>query len=151
MMTRNSITIMLLRFDPVYIPAQVGMVKLFLDRGDTVKAQHYFENYLNLVGDNPSNIVKLAREFQDQRVDNYAMACFNKALEIAPKSAEVQKALGFSTLAGMIKTKQESISKKVLILIALRMMFLVNWEHLVSRLYMMASRQLQRRVNKLIK
>jgi Tfp pilus assembly protein PilF len=29
-----------LRFDPVYRPAQAAMVKLLLDRGDPVKAQH---------------------------------------------------------------------------------------------------------------
>jgi tetratricopeptide (TPR) repeat protein len=84
-----------LRFDPVYMPAQVGMVKLFLDRSDALKAQHYFENYLNLAGEKPSNIVKLGREFQDQGVDSYAMACFDKALAIAPKSAEVHKYLGY--------------------------------------------------------
>ncbi len=94
-----------LQFDPVYMPPQVGMVKLFLDRGDTVKAQNNFEVYLNLAGDKPTNIIRLAREFQDQRVDNFAIACFNKALEIAPKSAEVQKALGYFYLSRNDKDK----------------------------------------------
>ena len=84
-----------LQFDPVYRPAQAGLVKLYIDRGDTVKAQHYFENSLNQIGDNPIKIVEFAREFQNQGLDSYALAAFNKALQIAPKSAEVNKYLGY--------------------------------------------------------
>ncbi|MBN2588720.1 MAG: hypothetical protein JXA96_02570 [Sedimentisphaerales bacterium] len=94
-----------LRFDPVYRPAQAGMVKLFVDRGDTLKAQHYFENYLNQVGDIPSKIVELGREFQEQGLDTYAMTCFNKGLTIAPKSAEVHKSLGYFYLSKNNKDK----------------------------------------------
>ena len=94
-----------LRFDPVYRPAQAGLVKLFIDRGDTLKAQHYYENYMNQVGDNPSKIVELAREFQVQGLDSYAMKCFNEALSIAPKSAEVHKYLGYFYLSRNDKDK----------------------------------------------
>ncbi|MEJ2649962.1 MAG: hypothetical protein P8016_16325, partial [Sedimentisphaerales bacterium] len=46
-----------LRFDPVYRPAQAAMVKLLLDRGDPVKAQHYLETYMNQVKDSPDKLV----------------------------------------------------------------------------------------------
>ena len=88
-----------LRFDPVYKPAQAGIIKLFLDRGDKLKAQHYLENYMSLAGENPTKIVELAREFQEQGLDTYAMDCFQKALDIAPKSAEVHKYLGYFYLS----------------------------------------------------
>ena len=94
-----------LRANPVYKPAQAGLVKLFVDRGETVKAQHYFENYLNLAGDIPSKIIELAQAFQDQGVDTFALASLNKALSIAPKSAEVNKALGYYYLKRNDKDK----------------------------------------------
>ena len=88
-----------LQYDPVYRPAQAGKVKLYIDRGETLRAQHYFDECINQIGDYPIKIVELAREFQEQNVDTYALTCFNKALELAPKSAEVNKYFGYYYLS----------------------------------------------------
>ncbi|MBN1974313.1 MAG: hypothetical protein JW787_11785 [Sedimentisphaerales bacterium] len=94
-----------LTYGPVYMPAQAGIVKLFIDRGDKLKAQHYFENYSNLAGKKPSALVELGREFQQQGLDTYALECFQKAFDLAPKSAEVHKYLGYYYLSKNDKDK----------------------------------------------
>lgn len=84
-----------LRFDPVYRPAQAGMIKLCVDKGDTLKAQNYLDIYMNHAGESPDQLIDLAAELQKQNVDKYALICFNKALAIAPKSAKVNKAVAY--------------------------------------------------------
>ncbi len=94
-----------LRFDPVYRAAQAAMIKLCVDKGDTVRAQHYLDVYMNQAGENPDKLVDLARELQQQQMDTYALTCFNKALEIAPKSANAHKYLGYYYLSKNEKEK----------------------------------------------
>jgi tetratricopeptide (TPR) repeat protein len=94
-----------LRFDPVYRPAQAAMIKLCVDKGDTVKAKNYLDIYMNQAGESPDKLVDLARELQRQQMNTYALTCFNKALEIAPKSANVHKYLGYFYLSQNEKEK----------------------------------------------
>ena len=96
-----------LRFDPVNRPAQAAMVKLFLDRGDTAKAANYFDIYMNQVEGSANQLIELALEFQKQDLDNYALTCFQKALELAPNSAKVHKYLGYFYLEKKDKIKAE--------------------------------------------
>lgn len=96
-----------LRFDPVHRPAQAAMVKLFLDRGETMKAANYLEIYMNQVGDSPDQLLELALEFQKQDLDNYALNCFEKALAVAPNSSKVHKYLGYFYLEKNNKIKAE--------------------------------------------
>ena len=96
-----------LRFDPVHSPAQAAMVKLFLDRGDTMKAANYLEIYMNQVEGSANQLLELALEFQKQDLDNYALNCFEKALALAPNSAKVHKYLGYFYLEKNDKIKAE--------------------------------------------
>jgi Tfp pilus assembly protein PilF len=96
---------MALRFDPVYRPAQAAMVKLLMDRGDKLKAQHYFDTYMNQVSDSPDKLIELATELQQQQLDTYALDCYQKALKIAPNSAKVYKSLGYFYLSRNDKDK----------------------------------------------
>ena len=94
-----------LRFDPIYRPAQAGMIKLLLDKGDTVKADIYLENYMNQVAGSPNKLLELAKEFQTQQLDSYALICYQEALNIAPNSAQVNKAIGYFYLSRNNKEK----------------------------------------------
>lgn len=94
-----------LQFGPAYMPAQAAMIKLYADRGDAVKAKNYLDIYMNLAGGMPDKLVELAKELQKQQADTYALACLNKALEIAPKSANVHKNLGYYYLSKNEKEK----------------------------------------------
>lgn len=94
-----------LRFNPTYRPAEAAMIKLQVDRGDNLKAQHYFEIYMNQAGDSPKKLVDLATNLQQQNVDTYALKCFQKALDIAPNSAMVHKYMGYFYLSKNNKEK----------------------------------------------
>ena len=96
-----------LRFDPVYRPAQAAMVKLFLDRGDTAKAVNYLEIYMNQAEGSANQLLELALEFQKQNLDNYALTCFQKALNLAPNSAKIHKQLGYFYLEKSDKVSAE--------------------------------------------
>ena len=96
-----------LRFDPVNRPAQAAMVKLFLDRGDTVKAANYFDIYMNQVAGSANQLIELGLEFQKQDLDNYALTCFQRALALEPNSAKVHKYLGYFYLEKNDKIKAE--------------------------------------------
>ena len=78
-----------LRFGPFYQPAQAAMLRLLIDRGDKVGAEDDYQDYLNLAGDSPDNILALARELDKQKVDDFALRCFEQAREIAPNSDKV--------------------------------------------------------------
>jgi tetratricopeptide (TPR) repeat protein len=84
-----------LQFGPAYMPAQASMIKLYTDKGDAAKSKNYLDIYMNQAGEMPDKLVELARELQKQQADTYALTCFYKALEIAPKSANVHKYLGY--------------------------------------------------------
>jgi len=94
-----------LRFDPVYRPAQAAMIKLLLDRGDTVKAANYLDSYMNQAAGSPGKLLELALEFQQQQLDTYALSCFQQALDLAPNSANIHKHLGYFYLSRDDKVK----------------------------------------------
>ena len=96
-----------LRFDPVHRPAQAAMVKLFLDRGNTIKATNYLDIYMNQVEGSANQLLELALEFQKQDLDNYALTCFERALALAPNSSRAHKYLGYFYLEKNDKIKAE--------------------------------------------
>jgi len=84
-----------LSFDPANADAQAAMVKLFLDSGDTAKAKNYADSYMNLVGSSEIQSLRLAKAFQNQQLDEYALACYQQALNLAPDSARANKEIAF--------------------------------------------------------
>jgi Tfp pilus assembly protein PilF len=88
-----------LNFDPVHWRAQAAMVKLFIESGEPAKAKNYADIYINKVSASPAQSLELALAFQNERLDNYAMTCFQQALSLAPNSAEVHKKIGYFYLS----------------------------------------------------
>ena len=88
-----------LNFDPVLWPAQAAMVKLFIDSGDPAKAKNYADMYMNKVSTSADQSLDLAVAFQNAGLDQYAVACFNQALSLAPNSAEIHKKFGYYYLS----------------------------------------------------
>jgi Tfp pilus assembly protein PilF len=84
-----------LSFDPSNADAQVAMVKLFLDSGDTAKSKISAETYVNQAGNSDIQSLRLAMAFQKQQLDEYALACFQQALNLAPSSALINKQVGY--------------------------------------------------------
>ncbi len=88
-----------LNFDPVHWQAQAAMVKLFIDSGEPTKARNYADIYINKVSVSPTQSLELALAFQNERLDKYAMVCFQQALNLAPNSSEIHKKIGYYYLS----------------------------------------------------
>jgi len=88
-----------LNFDPVHRPAQAAMVKLFLDSGDAAKAKTYTDVYMSQVAGSVNRSLRLGLAFQEQQLDEYALACYQQALSLAPNSAKVHKQMGYYYLS----------------------------------------------------
>jgi len=86
-------------FDPVLVEAQAAMVKLFLDSGDAAKGKTYADVYINQVSGSAVQSLRLAMAFQEVQLDEYALACYQQALNLAPNSARVNKQMGYYYLS----------------------------------------------------
>jgi tetratricopeptide (TPR) repeat protein len=84
-----------LSFDPAMAEAQAAMVKLFLDSGDTAKAKNYAESYVRNANSSEIQSLRLAKAFQQQHLDEYALACYQQAIKLAPNSAEANRQMAY--------------------------------------------------------
>jgi len=84
-----------LGFDPAHRASQAAMVKGLKDTGNTAKAQQYANNYMNQVSASATASLSLAQQFERQDLDEYALACYQQALRIAPDSPVVNKQVGY--------------------------------------------------------
>jgi len=83
-----------LSFDPSYVQAQASMVKLFLDSGDTAKSRTYAETHMNDASRSAVQSARLGEAFEKQGLDEYALTCYQRALDLEPSSASVNKQVG---------------------------------------------------------
>jgi tetratricopeptide (TPR) repeat protein len=84
-----------LGFDPAHKAAQAGLVKMFVDRGETAKAEQYANSYIRQAARYVRETLRLGWEFEKLGLDAYALRCFRQALDAAPDSAEANKQTGF--------------------------------------------------------
>lgn len=88
-----------LSFDPANAEAQAAMVKMFIDSGNTTKSKNYADIYIDQVGSSSIQSLRLAKAFQGQQLDEYAMTCYQQALELEPTSANINKQVAFYYLS----------------------------------------------------
>ncbi|MBN2313599.1 MAG: hypothetical protein JXM79_06690 [Sedimentisphaerales bacterium] len=84
-----------LSFDPAHVQAQAAMVKLFVTSSNPTKGKTYADLYMNRVSSMPGQSLRLAKAFQDEQLDDYALMCYEQALRVAPDSARVNKEFAF--------------------------------------------------------
>ena len=84
-----------LSFDPANADAQAAMVKLFLDSGDTAKAKNYANTHVHDVSSSDIQSLRLAMAFEKQQLDEYALTCYQQALNLAPDSARINKQMAY--------------------------------------------------------
>jgi tetratricopeptide (TPR) repeat protein len=97
-----------LSFDPAQRVAQVGMVKMQIDRGlpnGAARAENYARNYISQASGSPKEVLKLGEEFSRQGLNEYALTCFKQGLSIAPDSPDANRHLGFYYLKVGDKTR----------------------------------------------
>jgi tetratricopeptide (TPR) repeat protein len=83
-----------LTFGPVYWPAQAGYVKTLELKRKTAEADTAAGLYMTQVATSLERSLALGDAFDKQKADKYAVACFQQALRLNPKSAVVYKHLG---------------------------------------------------------
>jgi tetratricopeptide (TPR) repeat protein len=99
-----------LGFEPGNKAAQAGLVKLFLDRGQTAKGEQYANSYLRQATINISELLRLGWEFEQVGLDDYALRAFRQAVDAAPDSPDANKQIGFYYLG----KGDEELAKKYL-------------------------------------
>ena len=88
-----------LSFDPVHRQAQAARVKVLLDSGDKATSEFSAEFYMNQASINAESSLRLAMAFQKEMLDEYAMACYRRALRLAPNSAKIHRQMGYYYLS----------------------------------------------------
>jgi tetratricopeptide (TPR) repeat protein len=94
-----------LTFDPVFRKAQAAMVQLFIDSRKSDKEKQYADIYMQQVSAAATQSLELALAFQELNLDKYALTCYQKALDLAPDSANVHRQVGFYYLSRNNKEK----------------------------------------------
>jgi len=88
-----------LNFKPAHRQAQAAMVKTLIDSGDKTKAAQLVDIYMGQASIDATESLKLALAFQEQQLDEHALACYQQALRLAPNSAKVNKQIGYYYLS----------------------------------------------------
>lgn len=82
-------------FDPAFRAAQASQIKMFVDRGETAKAEQFANGYIRDTVGSISEMLRLGWEFEQAGLDTYALRCYRQALDAAPDSAEANRQIGF--------------------------------------------------------
>jgi tetratricopeptide (TPR) repeat protein len=86
-------------FDPVLWDAEASLVKLFQDKGDIAKSKSSAQNAMDRASYSAAASLGLAKAFQKEYLDEWALKCHSQALALAPDSAEVYKHIGYYYLS----------------------------------------------------
>jgi tetratricopeptide (TPR) repeat protein len=84
-----------LSFAPAHRPAQAAMVKVLQVSGNTAKAKVAADIYINQTSSSAEESLKLGISFAKQQLDDYALICYQQALNLAPSSAKINRQLGY--------------------------------------------------------
>jgi tetratricopeptide (TPR) repeat protein len=88
-----------LGFDPLHRRAQAGIVKTLLAANNPARARLASEMYMNQAGTSAEASLLLGQAFQKELLDEYALACYQQALGLAPNAAAIHKQIGYYYLA----------------------------------------------------
>ena len=88
-----------LSFDPVHRDAQAAIIKVLRNSGNTAKAKLAAEFYMNQVCASAGDSLLLGLAFQNEELDEYALACYRQALHLAPNSAKINRQIGYYYLS----------------------------------------------------
>jgi tetratricopeptide (TPR) repeat protein len=84
-----------LGFDPAYRAVQAALVKMLVDSGSSAEAKEYVDTYMNQVSSSATATLELGQAFDEEGLDEYAFACYQKALRLGPELPEVHRQLGY--------------------------------------------------------
>jgi tetratricopeptide (TPR) repeat protein len=88
-----------LSFNPAHRDAQAAIVKVLRDSGETAKSGLSAEIYVNQTCASAEDSLRLGMAFQKQQMDDYALVCYQQALQLAPNSAKINRQIGYYYLS----------------------------------------------------
>jgi Flp pilus assembly protein TadD len=88
-----------LSFVPVHRPSQAARVKVLASSGDTAGSKSAADIYMKQAFTSATGSLELAMAFQKEGFDEYAFACYQRALALAPNSARVNRQVGYYYLS----------------------------------------------------
>ena len=88
-----------LSFDPVLREAQAATVKVLAEGGNAAKSALSADIYMNQTSGSAAGSLRLGLAFQKQGLDEYAFACYQQTLHLAPNSAKVNRQIGYYYLS----------------------------------------------------
>jgi len=101
-----------LGFDPAHRKTQAAYVNMLVAKGENAKADQTVQRYQRQLVNEPLKLVELAMVLADEKMDVYAISCFDKALQIAPTSFEANKQVGMFYLNRDENTKAKGYLTK---------------------------------------
>ena len=101
-----------LAFDPMHHKAQASIVKLLIDKDDTTRSQIIADMYMSQSSVSAKHSLLLGRAFQDRALDDYALACYKQALQLAPNSVAINKQIGYCYLLKRDDANAESYLRR---------------------------------------
>jgi tetratricopeptide (TPR) repeat protein len=82
-------------FDPVLYSAQAAVVKVLKDMKNAEKSKMAAQMYIDQAAVSAEASLRLGRALQNEGLDDYALAAYQQAANLAPNSAVVFKQLGY--------------------------------------------------------
>lgn len=101
-----------LAFDPVHHDAQASIVKLLMDRKADERSKIIADLYMSQASISAKHSLLLGRAFQSRNLDDYALACYQQAVRLAPNSPAINKQIGYYYLLKKDKPKAEQYLRR---------------------------------------
>jgi Flp pilus assembly protein TadD len=101
-----------LAFDPMNLDAQASIVKLLVDKGDTVRSEVVADMYISQASVSAKHSLLLGRAFENRGLNEYALACYRQALNLAPNSVAINRQIGYYYLLKKDKANAEMYLRK---------------------------------------
>lgn len=103
-----------LQFDPVMYKAQAAKVRVYQDMRRLDRSKLAAELYMNQAAASAEASTMLGRGFQQEGLDEYALACYQQALARVPNSAALHKQIGYYYLGkGDLVRAEEYLRRSV--------------------------------------
>jgi len=101
-----------LGFDPVHRQAQAAIVKLLAESGNQARSELSAEIYMNQASTSAQASLRLGQAFQKELLDDYAVACYRQAMDLAPNSAAIHRQIGYYYLSKGDKVRAEEYLRR---------------------------------------
>ena len=88
-----------LGFDPAHRATQAAITKLLQDSGRGAEADTRAKMYVAQIGDSWKETLKLGNAFHKEKVDKYALTCYQQAVRLSPESPAIYKDMGYYYLS----------------------------------------------------